>query len=60
MVAHVGHLATIRYELRQARKGATVVMDSCAGERRAWAATYFLLFQLFQAISNRVVGPFLG
>lgn len=31
MVAPVGPLATISYEPRQARKGATVVVDSCAG-----------------------------
>jgi len=31
MVASAGPLATIRREPRQARKGATVVADSCAG-----------------------------
>ncbi len=40
MVARVGHLATIRCKPRQARKGATVAADSCAGARRARAATY--------------------
>ena len=30
MVALIGPLATIHYELRQARKGATVVVDLCA------------------------------
>ena len=40
MVARVGHPATICCEPRQARKGATVTADSCAGARRARAATY--------------------
>ena len=31
MVASVGPLATISRKPRQARKGATVVVDSCAG-----------------------------
>ena len=44
MVTHVGHLATIHCKPRQARKGATVVMDSCAEERRAWVATYNIFF----------------
>ena len=43
MVTHVGHLATIHCKPRQARKGATVVMDSCAGERRAWVASNIYL-----------------
>ncbi len=33
---HVGPLATIRCKPRQARKGATVAADSCAGMRLAW------------------------
>jgi hypothetical protein len=47
MVARVGHLATIHYKPRQARKGATVVVDSCAGERRARAATYPIFINAF-------------
>ena len=39
MVSLVGPLAMIGYELRQARKGATVVADSCAGVRLARATT---------------------
>ena len=41
MVSLVGPLATIGYEPRQARKGATVVADSCAGVRLARAAIQF-------------------
>jgi hypothetical protein len=42
MVARAGFPATIRCEPRQARKGATVAMDSSAGERlvRATAILY--------------------
>ena len=39
MVALVGPLAMTGYEPRQARKGATVVADSCAGVWLARAAT---------------------
>ena len=42
MVAHVRHLATIHCKPRQVRKEAAVVVDSCAGERRAWVASLFL------------------
>ncbi len=31
MVARAGPLATVNYKLRQAWKGATVVVDPCAG-----------------------------
>ncbi len=34
--AHVGPLATILRELRQARKGATVAKNSCAGVWLTW------------------------
>jgi len=40
MVAHVGAPVTIRRELRQARKGATVVANSGTGVSLAWAATF--------------------
>ena len=39
MVAHSGPPATIRCEPRQARKGATVAADSCAGVWLVWVAT---------------------
>jgi len=42
MEAHIGHLATITYEPRQARKGATAVDDSGAGERLVWVATIYV------------------
>ena len=41
MVAFVGPLATISCELRQARKGATVTVDSGAGVWLALAASIF-------------------
>ncbi len=46
MVAPFGPLATIGYEPRQARKGATVVIDSCAG---VW---------LIGVISSPILTPF--
>ena len=39
MVTHSGPPATICCEPRQARKGATVAADSCAGVRLVWVAT---------------------
>ena len=42
MVAFVGPLATISCELRQARKGATVTVDSGAGVWLALAASIFV------------------
>ena len=39
MVVPVGPLATLGSEPRQARKGATVVADACAGVRLAGAAS---------------------
>jgi len=41
MVTHVGPLATIFCEPRQARKGATVVEDSGAGVWLVWVTTQF-------------------
>ena len=51
MVAFVGPLATISCELRQARKGATVTVDSGAGVWLALAASNFsqLVMVLAQA-----------
>ena len=40
MVTHTGPLATASCEPRQARKGATVAADSCAGVWLDWVATY--------------------
>ncbi|BFM07856.1 hypothetical protein GCM10025791_26830 [Halioxenophilus aromaticivorans] len=39
MVTLFGPLATINYKPRQARKGATVVVTSCAGVWLDWVAT---------------------
>ena len=39
MVTLFGPLATISYQPRQARKGATVVVTSCAGVWLDWVAT---------------------
>ena len=36
LVTHIGLLAMISCEPRQARKGATVAMISCAGVRLVW------------------------
>jgi len=47
MVALVGPLAMIDGEPRQARKGATVTIDSCAGMRLARVATQDSLLALF-------------
>ena len=41
MVTHSGPLATIGCEPRQARKGATVAADSCAGVWLVWVAALF-------------------
>jgi hypothetical protein len=40
MVVPVGPLAMLDAEPRQARKGATVGVDACAGVRLAGAATH--------------------
>jgi len=37
-VDYVGPLAALGREPRQARKGATVTADACAGVRLAWSA----------------------
>ena len=39
MVIRIGSFATISCELRQARKGATVAVDSGAGMWLVWIAT---------------------
>jgi len=52
MAVRVGFPATIRCEPRQARKGAAVAADSCAGVRLARAATFFVLS--FQWLSDYV------
>ena len=44
MVARAGLSATIDCKPRQARKGATVAVDSCAGVGRVRVAAYFVLF----------------
>jgi hypothetical protein len=41
MVSRIGPLAMIRCKPRQARKGATVAADSCAGVRLVRLATHF-------------------
>lgn len=43
MVALIGPLAMIDGELRQAWKGATVTIDSCAGVWLVWVATLMAL-----------------
>ncbi len=43
MVALIGPSAMIDGKFRQARKGATVAVDSCAGVWLVWAATNFLV-----------------
>ena len=52
----VGPLAMAGYELRQARKGATVVAEPCAGVWLAWIATSFVLLihaaHRYDALSN--------
>ena len=45
MVTHVGPLATISCEPRQARKGATVTVTSGAGVWLMWVATRFCLLR---------------
>ncbi len=47
MEGSVGPLAMINYELRQARKGATVVVTSCAGVWLAENSTLFALYLIF-------------
>lgn len=44
MVALAGALATINGEPRQARKGATVIIDSCAGMLLVRVATFLFSF----------------
>ena len=41
MVTLIGPLAMIDGKPRQARKGATVAVDSCAGVWLIWVATHF-------------------
>ena len=55
MVAPVGPLATIDRELRQARKGATVAIDSCAGVWLVGGASSFPFAIL--ALYTRYVQP---
>ena len=43
MVALIGPPATIDGKLRQARKGATVAIELCAGVWLVWAASNFLV-----------------
>ncbi|GAB6068033.1 hypothetical protein JCM13664_13520 [Methylothermus subterraneus] len=38
MAGHVGPLAALGRQPRQAREGATVTVDACAGVRLAWPA----------------------
>ena len=51
MVALAGSPATISCELRQARKGATVAIELCAGVQLAWVTSilfhYYLLVDPF-------------
>ena len=44
MVVHIGPLATPDGEPRQARKGATVTVDACAGVWLVWAISIFSPF----------------
>jgi len=55
MASRVGSLAMIRYEPRQARKGATVVVDSCAGVWLSRLATLNIRPERFSSIVEPMV-----
>ena len=54
MVIHIGSLATISRKPRQARKGATVVVDSGAEVMLVWVASTFLVSLPFCFSKKRI------
>lgn len=54
MVTHFGPLAAINCELRQARKGATVIADSCAEVWLVGVHHQFLLKMEFIPVNWRI------
>ena len=57
MVASTGPLATIDSKLRQARKGATVAVDSCAG---VWLVGVHHQFVVFRLALFVLITPFIA
>ena len=57
MVALIGPLAMIDGELRQAWKGATVTIDSCAGVWLVWVATLMLSLSFVFLRLHRLYTP---
>ena len=57
MVASTGPLATIDSKLRQARKGATVAVDSCAG---VWLVGVHHQFIVFRLVLFVLITPFIA